>query len=254
MNEKAIKESRENGALISSYSDISQLEQVVRWKILDAQRLRGQQIDENTLQTICKKTAEVLKRDYPNFSDKELDLVLESGISGKLGKETWVSGASVLQWLSGYTNNPVRIRFIESENESKKEVVKLSKEEISEKNRIALQEGYKRGYDCYVKNQTIFHKEGFAIPQWPSIIYTEFRRIGKIAPPTEEQRAEAKERAEEYIIVHPLIVQTEESNQKRIEDMTKCYLLEAHYKDIAPKEEQVRELPKVDMDFLYNNI
>ena len=131
MNENAIRQAREEGTLISAYSDVAQLESVVRWKIVEAQRLRGQQSDENTMKSICSKTAEVLMRDYSNFTDKEFDLILEGGISGKLGKETWVSGASVLQWLNHYQSNPVRIRVVESQNEESTPVVRLPKEEIA---------------------------------------------------------------------------------------------------------------------------
>lgn len=197
MNENAIRQAREEGTLISAYSDVSQLENVVRWKIAEAQRLRGQQMDENTMKSICNKTAQVLLRDYPNFTDNELDLVLEYGISGKLGKETWVSGAGILQWLSQYQSNPVRIRIVEAQNEVSKPAVKLSKEEIARKNQIAFAEGYERGKECYKKYGTIYHAEGFAIPQWPSMIYQEFRNRSVIAKPTQEQIEEAEERARE---------------------------------------------------------
>lgn len=234
MNEGAIRQAREKGTLISSYTP-SQLESVVRWKIAEAQKLRGQQMDENTMQTICKKTTDVLIRDYGNFVDEELDLVLESGIAGKLGKEVWVSGASILQWLSNYQNNPTRIKVVESLNESKKTVVKLSKEEIDRKNQFAFAEGYDRGKECYKKNGTIYHKEGFAIPQWPSIIYQEFRNRGVIAKPTQEQIEYAEERAKEHEATHPLLLNTEECKEVQFKDIYRSYLLEAHYKEITSK-------------------
>lgn len=235
MNENAIRQAREEGTLISAYSDVAQLESVVRWKIVEAQRLRGQQTDENTMKSICSKTAQVLMRDYPNFTDKEFDLVLEGGISGKLGRETWVSGAGVLQWLNHYQSNPVRIRVVESQNEVSKPIVRLTKEEIARKNQIAFSEGYARGKKCYEKNGTIYHKEGFAIPQWPSIIYQEFRNRGVIAKPTQEQMDYAEEKAKEHEATHPLLLKTEESKEVRFEDTYRSYLLEAHYKEITSK-------------------
>lgn len=235
MNENAIRQAREEGTLISAYSDVSQLENVVRWIIVEAQRLRGQQMDENTMKTICNKTAQVLLRDYPNFTDKEFDLVLEYGVSGKLGKETWVSGAGILQWLNHYQNNPVRIRIIEAQNEVSKPVVKLSKEEIARKNQVAFAEGYEKGKECYKKNGTIYHKEGFAIPQWPSMIYQEFRNRGVIAKPTQEQIEKAEERAREYGVSYPLLHHVKEYEDVLLEDIVKSYLLETHYKEITSK-------------------
>lgn len=235
MNENAIRQAREQGSLISSYTDVSQLEKVVRWKVVEAQRLRSQQVDENTMQSICKKTAQVLMRDYPNLTDDELDLVLEGGISGKFGKETWVSGASILQWLNHYHNNPVRIRLVEAQNEVSKPVTRLSKEEIDRRNQIAFAEGYEKGKECYKKNGTIYHKEGFAIPQWPSIIYQEFRNRGVIAKPTQEQMEYAEEKAKEHEALHPLLLKTKDPKEVRFEDIYKSYLLEAHYKEITSK-------------------
>lgn len=254
MNENAIRTAREEGALISSYNDASQLESVVRWKIAEAQRLRGQQMDENTMQTVCKKTTEVLLRDYPNFTDKELDLIFEAGISGKFGKEVWVSGASILQWLNHYQNNPVRIRIVEAQNESKRTVPKLSKEEISRRNQLAFSEGYEKGKECYRKNGTIFHKDGFAVSQWPSLIYQEFKNRGVIAQPTQEQIDSANEKAKEHETLHPSLFKTKESEENKkllFEDTVKAYLLEEHYKlECGEQHTSV----KVDLDELYKNI
>lgn len=242
MNEKAIREAREQGALISSYNDISQLENVIRWKIADAQKMRGQQVDESTMQTMCKKIAKVLQRDYPNFTDAELDLVFDAGLAGNLGKEVWVSGASILQWLNHYQNNPVRIRIVESQNESKKNTVKLTKEQISIKNQKAFAEGYEKGKECYKKNGTIFHKDGFAIPQWPSLIYQEFRNRGLISKPTEEQKEYAEERAKEHETIHLTILGTDIAQDIIKEDIYKSYLLEAHYKEITSKSVSISDI------------
>lgn len=231
MNVNAIKEAIQSGCRIDEYRDNEQLEQVLRWKILDALQVRGQQMPENNLKTVCKKTREVLQRDYPSFTDKEFELVLEYGISGKLGKEVWISGAGILQWLEAYKTNETRLRAIEVPQE--RVVERKTKEEIKALNEKAFQTDFQKGYECYKKNGTIFHKDGFGIPQWPSIIYQEFRNRSVIPKPTQEQIDYAEEKARIHLTLHPIFLKTNESKETLNNDIVKSYLLEAYYKEYS---------------------
>lgn len=234
MNEKAIREAIESGDRFDSYRDYGQLEQVLRWKIIDAMTMRGQQLPESTLVTICKKVREVLLRDYPNFTDKEFELILEAGLTGKLGKETWINGAGILQWLSAYKNSEARIRAAFVPKEEKQ--VKKTKAEIDALNEQAFQEGFRKGFECYKKNGTIFHIDGFAIPQWPSAIYMEFRNRGVIPKATESDMAQADAKAKAYLAKYPVTNPlSKESLLIRTTDIIRAYLLEQYYESERKK-------------------
>lgn len=229
MNINAIKDAIETGERFDSYRDTDQIEQVLRWKILDALQMKGQQLPETNMKTICKKVGEVILRDYPSLTDKEFELVLESGLAGKLGKETWVNGAGILQWLEAYKINETRLRAIEEPRG--KVVERKTKEEINALNEKAFQTDFQKGYECFKKNGTIFHKEGFGTPQWPSIIYQEFRNRSVIPKPTQEQIDYAEKKARIHRTIHPILLKTNESKETLNNDIVKSYLLEAYYKE-----------------------
>lgn len=237
MNVQTLRKAMQEGYQFSSYTSESQIEDVIRWKICDAMKLRGQaNMDESMIVAMCRKTAEVLLRDYPSMTDKEFEIMLEAGISGELTpKETWVSGAMILQWMRLYYRHTSRISIIDEQNEEEQKSHRLTKEEKEQRNEKAYKDSYEKGLHCYRQNGTIFHKEGFAMAQWPAMLYDEYRRRGVIGEPTDDDRKYAAKKAEVHNLEHPLKFQlSAESMKIHHEDIIKAYLLEAHYSDQLP--------------------
>ena len=131
MNENTIREAMESGYQFSSYNSESQIQDVIRWKINEALKLRGQSnMDDGMLTTTVNKVTEVIMRDYLSMTDKEFSLVLELGVSGEFGRETWVNGGLILQWLRQYWQSAGRISIIDADTEQDKESKRLTKAEI----------------------------------------------------------------------------------------------------------------------------
>ena len=100
MNEISIKDAMVEGCPFNNYDSVGQIESTLRYTVNNAIKMRGQPaVDEDTMYTICKKVADAILRDYPTMTDKEFDIMLDAGVSGELTKDTWVSGAAILQWL-----------------------------------------------------------------------------------------------------------------------------------------------------------
>lgn len=228
MNQQAIREAITTGDAVSSYGTTSKLEEIVRWKLCDAYRLHGQTPDVSTLDTVVRKVSDVLVRDYPSLTDKELDIILEAGVSGELGKDTWVSGATVLQWIRLYSRHQTRLVVIDEAHKEAK-AGRLTKEEIAERNEMAYQDGMERGRRSFAEHGTIFHPEGFDIPRWPAMVYEDFRRRGVIPEPGREQQDYAEAKAETYDREHPVKVSMPEFMALHKEDLLKAYLLEAYF-------------------------
>ena len=231
MNEKTVRTAIETGRAFGSYPDYFSLEDQVRFAYNDALKLRGQGNQDAATEERCVKIiARTLYEDYPTLRDEELPIILQAGVSGELGgKETWVSGATVLQWIRLYSRHQTRLGIIDDAHKEKK-AERLTKEEVAARNEKAYKDGLTRGRICYAENGTIFHKDGFAMAQWPAMIYDEFRRRGVIPAPTKEQMNYAEAKAETHDREHPLKVRLEqESMRLHREDVIKAYLLEAYY-------------------------
>lgn len=236
MNEQSVRTAIETGRAFGSYPDCFSLEDQVRYAYNDALKLRGQGNQDAATEERCVKIiARTLYEDYPTLRDNELPIILQAGVSGELGsKETWVSGAMVLQWIRLYSRHQTRLGIIDDAHKEKK-AERLTKEEIAARNEKAYKDGLTRGRICYAENGTIFHKDGFAMAQWPAMIYDEFRRRGVIPAPNQEQINYAEAKAETHDREHPLKVRLEEESMKlHKEDVMKAYLLEAYY--ISTKE------------------
>ena len=233
MNEQSIKDAILNGSAFSSYSSDSSVENVIRWKICDAMTLRGQNPDENTLQTVCRKIASIILRDYPKLTDNEFEIILEAGISGELGKETWVSGASILQWIRTYSNHPSRIAIIDEQEEEKSDKHRLSKAEIEELNDKACKEKAKSAFEYYKEKGTIFSgkdSRGFHLPQFASIVYERLKNQGFIKEPSEDDLVMAAEYADRKVVEHKT---KKEFLPAAHQDWMGSYLLEQYFKDIC---------------------
>ena len=233
MNEQTIRNAIETGYTFGSYPDSNSLENQVRFAYNDAMKLRGQASqDPATEERSVKTIAKTLFDEYPSLTDNELPIIMQAGVSGELGKECWVSGASVLQWIRLYSRHQIRLNIVDDRHDERHQV-RLTKEEVNARNEQSWNDGYERGKACCEKNGTIFHKDGFAMPQWPAMIYDEFCRRGIISDPTPEQSSYAQAQAKVHNQQHPLKFQLEEEGvQLHYDDIFKAYLLEAHYKQI----------------------
>lgn len=234
MNEETIRTAIQTGHTFGSYPDSYSLENQVRFAYNDALKLRGQGTQDPATEERCVKIiAKTLFEDYPNLTDNELPILMQAGVSGELGKETWVSGAIVLQWVRLYSRHQMRLNIVDERHEDKQQH-RLTNEEKEQRNQQAHEDGYNKGLECYRKNGTIFHKEGFAMGQWPAMLYDEYRRRGVIPDPTDVQREYAEQGARVHDQQHPLRFQlTAESMRLHRNDLIKAYLLEAYYKQIT---------------------
>ena len=245
MNENSIRDAMENGYKFSSYSTENQIEDIIRWKINDAIKLRGQgEMDMAMQQTIIRKVTEVIMRDYPTLTDKEFGLILEMGVSGEFGRETWVNGGLILQWLRQYQTNSHRVAIIDEANEQEKESKRKSKAEIEELNNTAFEEKVHSAFDYYKECRTIWSAREdarakkmnpddprcFHLPQWAAMVYNHYREEGKIAAPTPERMKESQEWGANKVIEHAT---KKEYIKGAREDWADAYLLEKYFEDIV---------------------
>jgi len=237
MNELTLRKAMQ-GYQFSSYTSESQIEDVVRWKICDAMKLRGQvNMDESILSTAVRKVAEVILRDYPSMTDKEFEIMLEAGISGELTpKETWVSGAMILQWMRLYYRHPLRLKIIDELDEEQKSY-RMTKAELEEKNRAACENKLREVYAYYKETGDIFDENevikardprAFATPQFAAVVYNYYRAEGKIPDP-EESRIQA---ANQYATEKVLEARTQnEWVKSAMQDWRDAYLLREYLGD-----------------------
>lgn len=250
MNEQSIKDAITTGSRFNTYQTESQIEQVIRWKITDASKLRGQQFDESTIQTICRKIGEVVLRDYPTLTDKEFELMLEAGVSGEFGRETWLSGAAVLQWLRQYSRHASRIAIIDEQDSANKQTKhRKTKEETMLMNDNACREKARSAFEYYKQHGTIFGRQkmpkdltaaereaynadeqrAFHLPQYAAIVWEWINTHSEVRKPgtarlnaaeayADEQIAKSRTRREYIPAAH--------------DDWRDAYLLEQYYNDI----------------------
>lgn len=201
MNEQTIIQAIETGCRFDGYPSESSIETMLRWKINDAMRLKGQSgMDESMAQTICRKVTEFLLRDYPSLTDKEFELILEGGMTGDFGKETWVNGANIMMWVKSYAHDNARRNAV-CQLDKPAEKKSKSKAEIDELNKQAVEGKVASAMQYYKYNGTIFGSEAsaFHLPQFAAICYDYLRERGDIPEPTPDQVAEADKYADEKI-------------------------------------------------------
>lgn len=245
MNENTIREAMESGYQFSSYNSESQIQDVIRWKINEALKLRGQaNMDESMLTTTVNKVTEVVMRDYLAMTDKEFSLVLELGVSGEFGRETWVNGGLILQWLRQYWQSAGRISIIDEDTEQEKQSKRKTKEEIEELNRQAFEGKIHSAFDYYKECRTIWSAgederairmdkddpRCFHCPQWAAMVYNHYREEGKIKAPAPERIKEAQEWGARKVAEHAT---KKEYIKGAREDWADAYLLEKYFEDLV---------------------
>lgn len=236
MNEGAIRDAITSGNRVDSFATISGLEQTIRWSINDAMKMRAQAISgDGSHETVTKRITEIILRDYPSITIEEFKLMLDAGISGELGKETWVSGASVLQWLRAYMNHPTRLAIIDEQTAETQEKHRKTKAEIDELNRLSFESKVHSAYEYYKEAGDIFDLEddrAFSLPQWAAIVYKHYREEGKISPANEERLEAAGEYADRKVVEHKT---KKEFLPAAWQDWRDSYLLMMYYDDIKNK-------------------
>lgn len=230
MNEKAIREAMDKGYQFGSYQSESQVEDVIRFKVSECSKLRGQQMGVDILHTVVRKVTEVILRDYPTLTDEEFTLILEAGVSGDLGKETWVSGASILQWLKAYQRDKARTNVIDEQTEEARESKRLTKEEIDLKNKNAVEGKITQAREYFARHGTIFGKEpeAFHLPQFAAVCFDYLRECGDIPEPSVQDMTEAHNYATDQVAQHHT---RKEFLPAAIEDYEKSWLLEQFIKN-----------------------
>ena len=232
MNEQAFADAIAQGSAFSTYDSIDLVERAVRWAVVDAMKLRGQSAGDDMLNTTTRKVAEIILRDYPNLTDKEFNMLLEAGISGELGRETWVSGASILQWLRSFTNHASRIAIIDKQTEAEEVKHRRTKEEIEQMNDLACREKAHAAYEYYKENGTIFASEdprGFHLPQFAAIVWQWIKTHAQVIEADREREKKAEDYATEQIAIHRT---KKEYIPAAWQDYKDSYLLEQYFDDI----------------------
>ena len=245
MNENVIRDAMETGYKFSSYTSQSQIQDVIRWKVNEALKLRGQgNMDETTQSTTIQKVTEVVMRDYLAMTDKEFSLVLEYGVSGEFGRDTWVNGGLILQWLRQYWHSAARLSVVDEDTEQEKESKRLTKAEIDRLNNTAFEEKIHSAFEYYKECRTIWSAREdvrarrmdendprcFHLPQWAAIVYNHYREVGKIKAPTPERIKEAQEWGARKVAEHAT---KKEYIKGAREDWADSYLLEKYFEDLV---------------------
>ena len=234
MNENAIREAMAGSVLCDGRVNV---EDIVRYAMNDALKLRGQAMSEDVLRASSRKVADVIARDYPSLTDKELELVMEAGVSGELGKDVWVSGASVLQWLRAYYRHASRLAVVEGRSREKASR-KMSREEVELLNREAYAQRYASAMEYCREHGTIFDRSrvkdprAFALPHWAALVYRHHLEAGVIAAPTPnelsaaERRAEKEQEEKQYTLPVSLSAVLAQAEK---DDLRDAFLLENHF-------------------------
>ena len=240
MNENAIRNAMTTGHKFSSYNSQSQIKEVVRWKICDAIKLRGQgDMDSSMQHTTVTKVAEVIMRDYLSMTDKEFGLVLEMGVSGEFGKDTWVNGGVILQWLRSYQSNAQHIAIIDEQTEEYNSKHRKTRAEVAELNVRSFENSFNSAYEYYKETGTLFAEDckggnarAFHMPQWAAMVYDYYKQAGKIPEPSKERLLEAELYADVKVAEHATKAEYVPAAK---EDWINCYLLQQYFDDIKNK-------------------
>jgi len=241
MNEQSIKEALSLGCPFCQYESEGQIETTIRWYVQGAMKMRGQNgADEDMMYTICRKVMDTILRDYPNMTDKEFEIMLDAGVSGEFGKDTWVSGAIILQWLRLYNQHQTRLTVIDEKDKEERSINRMTKAEKEELNREACESKVRTAIEFFQKYGTIFYLGddkrvksedwhlAFHIPQFAAVTYDWFVEQGRIPEPDESQKTEATKYAEDMIAKKNTRTEYVESAR---EDWYKSKLLEIHIRN-----------------------
>ena len=231
MNEGAIRDAITKGNRADSFKSVGELESVIRWIASDALKFRGQTMSDDVLKACAKKLAEVILRDYPSLTDKEVELIMEAGVSGEFGKDTWVSGASMLQWLRAYSRNVTHLAVIDEQTEKMQKKFGKTKAEIDKLNQQSINAKVHSAFEYYKESGSIFGDDprAFHIPQMAAIVYEHYRRSGQIPEPSQEILEKANDYANNKVIERSTKFELIPGAKK---DWMEAYLLENYFNNV----------------------
>lgn len=244
MNAEKLREAYNTGTRWDMIDECQRMVEL-RHTYTNAVLMRGQsRIDAGTLDIICKNLNEFIKDEFPSIRDKEIGYILNLGISGELGQDTYVNGANFMKWMRTYYRNAERLAAVDAEEEERQAENKITRRERAQRNIEAFNNAVHRGFDFYKTHGTIFGEDydekgnriayGFNLPQWAAQVYQYYRALGKIPPPTKEQLAVAVERANATMVKNGNYSWKYPAEVLKITaaDWRDSYLLEAFYEDV----------------------
>ncbi len=205
MNARKMNEAYNTGSRWDAM-DVSERQTTIKIVVSSAMLLRGQgRMDIGTLETIVEKIDYYILSEYPGLRDKEFEYLLNLGISGELGQDTYVSGAMIMKWVRQFYHNPERLALVDAEDKREQDKNKPTPQAIAQKNVDALNEARRRSFEFYKENGTIFGEKrnekgkivarGFNLPQWAAQVYNHFKALGEIPEPSTERLKKAAELA-----------------------------------------------------------
>lgn len=202
--------------------------------ITDAMILRGQgRMDNATMEKVADHLNDFINDEFPNLRNKEFGYILNLGISGELGQDTWISGAAVMKWVRMYYRHTERIAMIDKDEADRKTSNRLSPDEIAARNAAAFEESLNKAREYYAIHGTIFGPGGFSLPGWAAQIYNHYKQEGVIGEPTAEQVEAATESAREALTSNGLYAwkYPAEILKTSLADWRDAFLLENYYKN-----------------------
>lgn len=217
----------------------------LRYALSEALTLRGQaQMSEPQQERVCDSLDRYITDNFPKLRTRELDLVVQMGIGGELSRDTYVTGAAVMQWVRTYYQTPARTKIVDDEYEAAHEGQPGDSGRVS-RNLEAYRTRFRDAYEYWQEHWTIFdsdrHKDRRAFSpycaHWAAMVYKFYLDAGKIDPPTPEELNAAAERASRTVLERqneqtgsmPQLQEPLTALQDDMEDLRMAYLLETHY-------------------------
>lgn len=246
MNAKKMSDAYETGSRWDAMPPIER-HQTIKMAMSNAMLMKGQgRMDLGTMDTIVANIDGFILSEYPGLRDKEMDYLLNLGISGELDKESYVSGANVMRWVRAYYLNPERLALVDAEDKAQREAEALSPMAIAQRNADAFEDAYKRALEYYRLHGTIFGEDrnekgdvicrGLQLPQWAAQVYNHFHALGRIGEPTQQQIEQAKKEAADRVLEDRVVMALgQECIKITMQDWRDVILFEQHFAGLCSR-------------------
>lgn len=207
--------------------------------------MRGQnKLDDAIMQDVTNGVNDYLLEEYPSLRDKEFAYIVALGISGELGQETFVCGASLMRWVRIYCKSAERLAQVE---EHRTQSNTASSEDEQERNAKVCYDAVHKAFEFFKKHHTIFGEErneqgelvmqGITLVRWAGQIYDYYKKAGNITEPSEADKRVAQTRAEKAVSAHG----TKGVGKRLVTDATfddwyRAFLLEQYFASVLKVE------------------
>lgn len=104
----------QRGALLRDLPDIDRRD-LIRTAVTDAYRAKGLHPQPGDIDTLTRAT-DVTFAEYISAYDDEVALVLQGGIAGSFGPNTYLSAENIASWALAYINSATRLEAIKNKN------------------------------------------------------------------------------------------------------------------------------------------